>query len=350
MVDSILVARGGALSPYSGLGSTHVALVENLKAGLVDGYSLGEVHEYPLGGGPFTRLWRRWFSGPKAVVSKASKHSIIHISDQEQAGLVPKNGNTPCVVTVHDLFHLFPTKYGDVDIGKQNPSLIRRNDIKNIKAGLLRADLLICISKHTLQECEMRFPGVATAWVPHAIDLKKYQKESEKPSWFNDGKNLLIVGSEEPRKRVGFAIEVCSGMDVTLHKIGAESSPNAKAKLIALAKKKNCDLNWVGTVEQDEMIAALQHADALLFPSVAEGFGLPPLEAMAAGTVALVGDAPAANEIPLPEHILPTDDVEAWQNAINNLSTDSEALQARANEFSTVEWANRLKSAYKSIQ
>jgi len=350
MVDSVFVARGGALSPYSGLGSTHQALVENLKAGLVDGYSLGEVHEHSLVGGPLTRLWRRWFSGPKAVSNMASKHSIIHISDQEQAGLVPNNGNTPCVVTVHDLFHLFPSKIGDVEIGKQKPSLIRRKDIDRIKAGLLRADLLICISKHTQQECEMRFPGVATAWIPHAIDLKKYQKEFEKPSWFNDGINLLIVGSEEPRKRVDFAIEVCSKMDVTLHKIGAESSLQAKSKLIALAKKKDCDLNWVGTVEQDEMIAALQHADALLFPSVAEGFGLPPLEAMAAGTIALVGDAPAANEIPLSEHILPTDDVEAWRNAINNLSTDSKALQERANEFSTAEWANRLKSAYKSIQ
>lgn len=350
MVDSVLVARGGTLSPYSGLGSTHQALVENLKTGLVDGYSLGEVHEHSLGGGPFTRLWRRWFSGPKTVADKASKYSIIHISDQEQAGLVPKSGNTPCVVTVHDLFHLFPTKYGDVAIGNQKPSLIRRKDIKKIKAGLLRADLLICISKHTQQECEMRFPGVTTAWVPHAIDLKKYQKEFEKPSWFNEGINLLIVGSEEPRKRVDFAIEVCSGMDVTLHKIGAESSSSAKARLIALAEKKDCDLNWVGTVEQDEMIAALQHADALLFPSVAEGFGLPPLEAMAAGTVALVGDAPAANEIPLPDYILPTDDVESWRDAINNLSTDSDALQARAHEFSTVEWANRMKSAYKSIQ
>ena len=137
---------------------------------------------------------------------------------------------------------------------------------------------------------------------------------------------------------------------ITLHKIGAESSLQAKNKLLHLAKEKKCNLNWVGTLEQDEMIAALQHADALLFPSIAEGFGLPPLEAMAAGTIALVADAPAANEIPLPEHILPIDDISAWRNAIVDLSTDKSALQKRAEEFGIKAWAERLSQAYDSIR
>ena len=98
------------------------------------------------------------------------------------------------------------------------------------------------------------------------------------------------------------------------------------------------------------MIAALQHADALLFPSIAEGFGLPPLEAMAAGTIALVADAPAANEIPLSEHILPIEDISAWRNAIDNLSTDKSALQKRAEEFGIKAWAARLSKAYDSIR
>ncbi len=350
MPDSILVARGGKLSPYSGLGSTHKALVDRLETGDVEGYILGEVHESPSGSGPIKRLWRRWISSPKTVSKLSEKHSLLHITDQEQAGLVPQKGKTPCAVTVHDLFHLFPSVKEGVAIGEQKPSLIRRKDLKKMENGLKRADLLICISKHTQQECEMRFPGVATAWVPHAINLKSYQKETTRPPWFNDGKNLLIIGSEEARKRVDFAVEVCSGLDLTLHKIGAESSLQAKNKLLHLAKEKKCNLNWVGTLEQGEMIAALQHADALLFPSIAEGFGLPPLEAMAAGTIALVADAPAANEIPMPEHILPIGDISAWRNAIENLSPDKSALQKRAEEFGIKLWAERLSQAYDSIR
>ena len=44
----VTLARGGALSPYSGLGSTHSALADRLKSGLVEGYELGNIHEYEI--------------------------------------------------------------------------------------------------------------------------------------------------------------------------------------------------------------------------------------------------------------------------------------------------------------
>tara|TARA_B100000767_G_scaffold268242_1_gene288198 strand:- start:5539 stop:6570 length:1032 start_codon:yes stop_codon:yes gene_type:complete len=342
-----MLARGGALSPYSGLGSTHTALANRLQSGDVEGYELGDVHEYEISKNPLKRLWRRWKTGPAKVKVSSSNNDIIHITDQEQAGLVPHSGRT--VVTVHDLFHLFPSNRKGVDIGDQKPSLIRKKDLVKIKKGLSRADLLICVSKDTQQECEMRFPGITTTWIPHAINIEQYNVESERPSWFKAGCNLIIIGSEEPRKRVDFAVEVCGGMDVTLHKIGAESSTESKKELCNLADKVNCNLNWVGRLEQGEMIAALQHADALLFPSVAEGFGLPPLEAYAAGTIALVADAPAHNEIPLEHHILPHDDVEMWRTAILELGDDNSEVRVRAEEFSIQNWSKRLRQAYDSL-
>ena len=258
----ITLARGGALSPYSGLGSTHSSLVQRLKSGLVEGYELVDVHEYEIKKNPISRIWKRWFSSPSKVEKLSKESDIIHITDQEQSGLVPKSGKS--VVTVHDLFHLYPSVRNGVKVGDQNPSFIRKSDLKKIKRGLARASLLICVSKDTQQECEMRFPGTPTAWIPHAIKLQEYQIETEKPSWFNEGVNLIVIGSEEPRKRVDFAVKVCSEMDVTLHKIGAESSLESKRDLCSYAEKMNCNLNWVGRLEQDDMIAALQHADALL--------------------------------------------------------------------------------------
>ena len=97
------------------------------------------------------------------------------------------------------------------------------------------------------------------------------------------------------------------------------------------------------------MVAALQHADALLFPSIAEGFGLPPLEAYAAGTVALVADAPAHNEIPLEHHILPHDEIEMWRTAINELRDETSEVRERAANFSVEKWTQRLQEAYDSI-
>ena len=342
-----MLARGGALSPYSGLGSTHDALLNRITSGIVEGYEFGEVHEYNISKNPFKRIWRRWFGGPAKVAKNGKKFDIIHVTDQEQAGLIPNYGKT--VLTIHDLFHLFPSVRNGVEIGEQKPSLIRKKDLKSIKDGISRAKLLICVSKDTQQECEMRFPGVPTAWIPHAIKVEEYQIETEKPPWFNEGINLLVIGSEEPRKRVDFAVRICSGMDLTLHKIGAESSEKSKKDLVSLASELDCRLNWVGRLEQKEMVAALQHADALLFPSIAEGFGLPPLEAYAAGTIALVADSPAHNEIPLEHHILPIDDIDAWRSAISNLKDESAEVQKRACEFSVNQWAERHKDAYDSL-
>ena len=62
-----MLARGGAMSPYSGLGSTHSALVNRLENGLIEDYELSRVHEYEISKNPLTRLWKRWFSGPKSV-------------------------------------------------------------------------------------------------------------------------------------------------------------------------------------------------------------------------------------------------------------------------------------------
>ncbi len=342
-----MLARGGALSPLSGLGNTHHAAVDRLKSGIIEGYELGSVHEYKISKNPIRRLWKRWKSGPANVNSKSKFHDITHITDQEQAGLTPRNSIS--VITVHDLFHLFPNTRNGISVGEQNPSFIRKRDIDRIKRGISRASLLICVSKDTKQECEMRFPGVPTVWIPHGIEVEKYRRNMARPKWFNEGKNLLLIGSEEQRKRVEFAVNVCGGMNVTLHKIGAESSLQAKNQICELAKEVNCKLNWVGKVSEDEKIAALQHADALLFPSIAEGFGLPPLEAYAAGTVALVADAPAHNEIPLEHHILPPDDIDMWRASILELQDESAEVIKRAENFSINRWAERHKEAYDSL-
>ena len=124
----ITLARGGALSPYSGLGSTHSSLVQRLKSGLVEGYELVDVHEYEIKKNPISRIWKRWFSSPSKVEKLSKESDIIHITDQEQSGLVPKSGKS--VVTVHDLFHLYPSVRNGVKVGDQNPSFIRKSVLK----------------------------------------------------------------------------------------------------------------------------------------------------------------------------------------------------------------------------
>jgi glycosyltransferase involved in cell wall biosynthesis len=72
-----------------------------------------------------------------------------------------------------------------------------------------------------------------------------------------------------------------------------------------------------GHLSDTDLVALLTGASALLYPSLYEGFGLPPLEAWACGTPSLVSDIPVLRESTggLGE-LLPVGDVEAWAEGL----------------------------------
>ena len=371
MSRQVLVVRGGALPRSSGLGRAHHDLVERLQEGHVAGYSLGNVIEHDVGGGAFTRWRRRRSEHPQRVAQsgEANAGSILHITDQEQAHLVPQNCNLPVSVTIHDLFHLEPrriqTSHGRVNIGNRSPGFLRRQDLAHIRKGLGRADLLICISEATAEEARELWPDKDIVVVPHGIDVGGYDPFSyplPKPEGLDYGKvNLLCVGSEEPRKRIDFLVEVLGCIpshlkgEVILHKVGAESSKKSRANLSKRAQELDVNLRWVGRLSDIDLCGYYQHCDALLFPSVAEGFGLPPLEAMASGCPVRVADMPAHNEVAPEEWLLPHDSVDEWVDAIVDLSSKKGRRQPstialkRAAEFSIEHWSAALSAAWSTL-
>jgi glycosyltransferase involved in cell wall biosynthesis len=83
----------------------------------------------------------------------------------------------------------------------------------------------------------------------------------------------------------------------------------------------------VGHVNDEQLVALLTGARALLYPSLYEGFGLPPLEAWACGTPALVADVPALRESTQGRgELIAAGDVDAWADAL---------LRALAGELTT---------------
>jgi hypothetical protein len=170
MAKRVLLVRGGSLGRNTGLGAAHHNLVDMLETGKIAGWELAGICEYPLSitSNPISRIWHRWFSHPKRVarqikkLAEAKDCDLVHITDQEQAHLVPKNSQLPVVITIHDLFHMFPEQlqFGNdvVDIGDVSPGIIRSRDLKKLKHGVTRASNLICISKHTLNAAKGKLP------------------------------------------------------------------------------------------------------------------------------------------------------------------------------------------------
>ena len=164
---------------------------------------------------------------------------------------------------------------------------------------------------------------------------------------------LIMCGSIEPRKNIGRVIEshVRSGVDMPLVIAGPNGWKAAQIHALAVANPK---VRWAGYRSRQEITALIGGARALLMPSLAEGFGLPLLEAMMLGTPVLTSDRGAPAEIVGDAALLidPTD-TDAMTIAIRRLACEnslvsqlSEKGLVRAEMFSTKRFADRLVTAY----
>jgi glycosyltransferase involved in cell wall biosynthesis len=102
---------------------------------------------------------------------------------------------------------------------------------------------------------------------------------------------VLLSGSIEPRKNPLAAAEAARVAGRTLVVVG----PERDAVLAAELRARGADLR--GYVPKEELVRLVQEAAALLFPTRHEGFGLPVVEAMAAGTPVVATPDPAVREV-----------------------------------------------------
>lgn len=131
--------------------------------------------------------------------------------------------------------------------------------------------------------------GVSRALVPSA-----------KPAWWMlPDRYVLAVGTVEPRKGIETLIEAAAELDgVPLVLAGQPGwgglDPAALARRHGLEPQR---LHVLGKLSDSELAAVLHAASVVAVPSLAEGFGLPLLEAMACGVPVVHSDAPALVEV-----------------------------------------------------
>ena len=107
---------------------------------------------------------------------------------------------------------------------------------------------------------------------------------------------LLFVGSLEPRKNLKMLLEAwqLGGFDgATLAVVGASGHLFRKLEFDSIPE----GVRLLGRVEDEALPALYSGAAGFVYPSIYEGFGLPPLEAMACGCPVAVSDIPAHREV-----------------------------------------------------
>lgn len=136
---------------------------------------------------------------------------------------------------------------------------------------------------------------------------------------------FVFVGTLEPRKNASVVIEATrrlrrSGRPVRLILIGrAGWNFEPLRQLIRQAESEGA-VEWPGYVSDAERDRLYRSAVALVLPSHYEGFGLPLLEAMAAGVATISSDAPALVEVAGGSSLhVPANDTAGWEAAMNKL-------------------------------
>jgi glycosyltransferase involved in cell wall biosynthesis len=227
----------------------------------------------------------------------------------------------PSVVTFHD-----PTFF-------TLPKLHERKKVayfrRAARAGIKRATRAIAVSEYT------RAGAIAKAGarpdrvdvVPEGVDLDRFV-----PSGGPDASDpyILFLATLEPRKDLPTLIAAYERLDADVRLlIAGQDGWKMRAITDALARATRAGISRLGYVSDDAKVELYQHASVFVYPSIAEGFGLPVLEAMACGTPVVTTTGSAPEEIAADGALLvEPGDVEGLRHAISRVLKERSLQQA----------------------
>lgn len=238
-------------------------------------------------------------SGPLWHLAAQSRFRRLgsQVYHSPSSALVPLLLGRRAVVTVHDLVPaLFP----------ETSTLRTRLGHRLLKAAGRRVGALIAVSTTTRVDLDQLWnPRAEVVVVPEAPrDLPEPATREELAERFDlEGPFFLAVGTLEPRKNLGSLVEAYARFAARaveppkLVIAGAAGWGGAAERTRRAAESLGNRLRPLGFVDDADIASLYAHARALIHPARYEGFGLPPLEAMAAGTAVAASAAGALPEV-----------------------------------------------------
>jgi glycosyltransferase involved in cell wall biosynthesis len=185
----------------------------------------------------------------------------------------------------YDALPLTHPEFFRLDVEREIP-LIRYNDTVS------RSDNVAFISSSIRRTFESR---IARRRVRHAAVMRLGADGLKAvPTQAQAAPIFTVVGTIEPRKRHPLVLDAferlwAAGCDYRLIVIGPPGPDNALIERLRQYSRTR-QLTWSASASDDEVAGALARSSAMVFVSDAEGYGLPPLEALAAGCPVVVSD------------------------------------------------------------
>lgn len=291
---------------------------------------------------------------------KKSRVDVVHFLDQLSAPLI-KIQKT--IITINDLFQIADNNFS-----------LWKNKIK--LSPVTKADYIIAISQYVKEEIIKKLrinpKKIGVVYDGYGESFRFIKNDSDtyrlKEKYFQNKnqKYLIYIGSFaqfEKRKNVDFLAMIFRALDkkyvsaLKLLMVGKSGSEAKRIKQIFENNNLGKNIIFSDFIPEQELVAFLHGAEALLFPSLAEGFGLPVLEAMACGCPVI-----SSNTSSLPEIVgqagilLNPSDAAIWAKKIQDIIENNSYRQnlinlglSQAKKFSWRKCAQQTSEIYKKV-
>jgi glycosyltransferase involved in cell wall biosynthesis len=243
-------------------------------------------------------LWRYWYDVKIPVVLKKIRADVFVSPD----GFCSLTTKVPQCLVVHDLGFLhYPEAYkkSHVSYLKRNTARFLRKAKSIATVSQFSKDDIIKHYKTRAEKIDVIYSGVKNFFQPVSFEVKETTREK-----YTEGKEyFMYVGAIQPRKNLinllkafsAFKKRLQSNMKLVI--AGRLAWKNDEFLKLINTYKYRSDVVLTGYLAQEELAVVLGSAYCLVYPSVFEGFGVPPMEAMKCGVPVITSEKTSMHEI-----------------------------------------------------
>ncbi len=266
----------------------------------------------------------------------------------------------PSVVTIHDCIHLLFPQYLPNRMAWRYAHVVMGSAVR-------RSALVFTVSEASRRDILRFYPWAdpeKVVVVPNAIDAELVEDpgpeemERVRERYQIRGRVVLFAGNIKPHKNLERLIEAFARLrsrpgheDVRLMIVGEEVSRYPSLRRVMESAGVRAEVRFFGFVPQTTLAALYRLASVFAFPSLYEGFGLPPLEAMACGTPVLTSRISSLPEVVGDAAVLVDPyDVEDIAHGMERLLGDvalrASLVQKGRARVSTFSWERSVKAIH----
>lgn len=357
MKKNILIDVERLKYPKSGIANVCISLIKGLNEKLCHfNYTLyGPQKNIPELKQHFKVInWKFW---QKILKINTANFHLIHVTHQLSDYFHSKKSNQKKVVTLHDLNFLHDkSSAGKIEKSKK---LVQRN--------IGNADAIVCISefvKDDFLKNEHLFKlknNVKVEVIYNGLVFPENDSfSSDKNYEFLNRKFILNIGVLFPKKNQEVLLNLIAENDRDLVLITSSAKSDYKEKFLQKIKDLGLEkrVHILENVENNEKYFLLHHCESYCHPSLAEGFGIPPVEAMYFGKPIFLSNLTSLPEIGGDlafyfNDFSPENMKKVYDDGMEKFNADPEnykvKLKERAAKFSYQKMADSYEKLYKDL-